>query len=110
MASDHQACSQCTHSLSHHALQPSREIPTDIVACWVHAGGLPIDRVVRYATQILSGLVELHARNITVMDLKPHNLLLDADLDELVITDFGLSKVIDTDFQQTVARGTPAYM
>jgi serine/threonine protein kinase len=27
-------------------------------------------------------------------DLKPQNLLLDDDLDELVVTDFGLSRIV----------------
>jgi serine/threonine protein kinase len=50
--------------------------------------------VQRYAAQALGALLELHALGVVMGDLKPANLLLDAELDELVVTDFGASNVM----------------
>jgi serine/threonine protein kinase len=60
----------------------------------VAAGGLPLQQLLRYGGQILSALVELHGQGVVMADLKPQNLLLDEDLDELVVTDFGLSRIV----------------
>lgn len=82
--------------------------------------GLPLPRLERYAGQILRVLHELHGLGVVMRDLKPQNLLLDSahasdiGLDELVLTDVGLSKVVS----QTAAhctltsagQGTPNYM
>lgn len=59
-----------------------------------HAGSLPLQQLLRYGGQILSALVELHGQGVIMADLKPQNLLLDEDLDELVVTDFGLSRIV----------------
>lgn len=63
---------------------------------------------------ILDGVVYLHSHGIVHRDLKPENLLFrgpeeDADL---LIADFGLSRVIDdTTFSVlTTTCGTPSYM
>jgi serine/threonine protein kinase len=47
----------------------------------------------RYGCDILSGLAELHARGIVMLDLKPQNVLLD-DSDRAVLADFGLARVL----------------
>jgi serine/threonine protein kinase len=62
--------------------------------CFVFTGGLPLQQLLRYGGQILSALVELHNQGVVMADLKPQNLLLDDDLDELVVTDFGLSRIV----------------
>lgn len=56
--------------------------------------GLPLPRLLRYSAQTLGALHELHSMGVVMADLKPQNLLLDADLDEVVLTDFGISKIL----------------
>eukprot|EP00882_Tetradesmus_deserticola_P027247 GHRQ01030131.1.p1 GENE.GHRQ01030131.1~~GHRQ01030131.1.p1 ORF type:complete len:302 (+),score=121.67 GHRQ01030131.1:767-1672(+) len=78
------------------------------------AGGLPLQQLLRYGGQILSALVELHGQGVVMADLKPQNLLLDDDLDELVVTDFGLSRIVGHTVggyrPSQTAAGTPNYM
>ena len=61
----------------------------------------------------VSGLWYLHERNIVHGDVKPANILVNADLTEVKVCDFGISR-IKTRIQQTVAstfmRGTVIYM
>jgi serine/threonine protein kinase len=62
---------------------------------------------------ILRGLSHLHARKIIHRDLKPENILLEDGVPK--ITDFGVSRMVET-FSQSGARrstgaaGSPAYM
>jgi serine/threonine protein kinase len=76
--------------------------------------GLPLHRILRYGGQALAALHELRSSNIVMMDLKPQNLLLEADLDELVVTDFGLSRSVSHTLggfrASTASCGTPNYM
>lgn len=60
-----------------------------------------------YASEIVSALEYLHARNIVYRDLKPENLLLAKD-GHLKITDFGFAKKL-TDRTWTLC-GTPEYL
>lgn len=43
---------------------------------------------------IAKGLVELHKLGVMVADLKPDNVLLDEELGDAVIADFGISSVV----------------
>ena len=59
--------------------------------------------------QILSGVAYLHEQNIVHRDIKPENLLLTEQLPkgQVMITDFGLSKVLaNDDFMLKTACGT----
>ncbi len=63
-----------------------------------------------YASEILLAIEYLHARNIIYRDLKPENILLDQH-GHIKITDFGLSKVCNSDKQITYSIcGTPEYV
>ncbi|HMG72273.1 MAG TPA: tetratricopeptide repeat protein [Pyrinomonadaceae bacterium] len=62
---------------------------------------------------ILRGLSHLHSRKIIHRDLKPENILLDVGTPK--ITDFGVSRIVETFSQSaplrsTGAAGSPAYM
>lgn len=69
------------------------------------------DNCAVYLAQIILGLEHLHKIGIVYRDLKPENVLLNAD-GYLVLTDFGLSKVglNDADDKCTSLIGTPEYM
>jgi serine/threonine protein kinase len=84
----------------------------------------------KYSVDIAKGLVELHRLGVTAADLKPDNVLIDDELGDAVIADFGISSVVTCSIaagavaQQRgarrggggatrssgVLRGTPNYM
>lgn len=62
-----------------------------------------------YAAEIALGLHYLHSQGIVYRDLKPENLLLDAD-GHIKITDFGLSKGDVSGNELHSLCGTPEYL
>lgn len=61
--------------------------------------------------KILSSVDYLHNINIAHRDLKPENLLLKGDdVSDVMISDFGLSKIISQDTMMATACGTPYYV
>ena len=74
-------------------------------------GRLPFTDIVGFGLQILCALNELHNVDIVVRDLKPDNILVDADCN-LVISDFGIARVVGMTTHNTTStgQGTPHYM
>lgn len=63
-----------------------------------------------YAAEIFLSLKYLHKLGIAYRDLKPENILLGSD-GHIVLTDFGLSKIIqDDDSALESMCGTPEYL
>ena len=70
-------------------------------------GPLPWAAAARYIADIADGLSLLHTKDVIHRDVKPANILLDTDIDEALLTDFGIAaRLADPG---TIA-GTPRYM
>jgi eukaryotic-like serine/threonine-protein kinase len=76
------------------------------------AGPLDVREVVRLGAQAAAGLAAAHARGLVHRDVKPANLLLEAETGRLKITDFGLARAVDdaTVSHPGAVLGTPDYM
>lgn len=63
-------------------------------------------------TSVLNGVEYAHSQGVLHRDLKPENILMNSD-DDLVVSDFGLGRVIDADSsrltQTGFGMGTPWY-
>jgi serine/threonine-protein kinase len=74
-------------------------------------GALPIRVVRAWLFQIGSALGYAHRRGVIHRDIKPGNILLNAD-GEAIVTDFGIAKVAESPNQTQTGTvvGTPVYM
>jgi hypothetical protein len=84
--------------------------PAGNLRALIPATGLEPPQVAEMAVQLAAGLDRLHRAGIVHRDLKPENVLV-ASLDpvHLVITDFGLSKVIEQSMVFASSSRTLAY-
>lgn len=64
----------------------------------------------RALRHVLEGLAHLHARRVAHLDLKPQNLLLSANGEELLICDFGISRAIQPGAHVREILGTRDYV
>ncbi len=54
-------------------------------------GPLPVERALRYARQIVAGLMAVHAAGVIHRDLKPSNIMIGED-DQVLLMDFGIAR------------------
>ena len=76
-------------------------------------GKLRFDETVQILRDIGLALEHAHANGIIHRDVKPHNILIDADKGSALLSDFGIAKATQGDAEVTatgMAIGTPAYM
>ena len=72
---------------------------------------LPIENAVRFAIQVADGLAAVHDAGIIHRDIKPQNILIDAE-GVAKVTDFGIARgdMLGTLTATGVMMGTPYYM
>jgi len=76
-------------------------------------GKLRFDECTQILRDIGLALENAHANGIIHRDVKPHNILIDADKGCALLSDFGIAKATQGDAEVTatgMAIGTPAYM
>lgn len=79
------------------------------------SGAVPVDDVRRILRELSDALGYAHRNGVVHRDIKPDNILLDADTGRAMITDFGIARAASgtegTRLTATgVSMGTPAYM
>ncbi len=77
-----------------------------------HEKCLPVDEIIRIGTEIAAGLKAAHARGLIHRDVKPANVLLEAETGEVKLTDFGLVRGLDDCglTHEDMISGTPEYI
>jgi serine/threonine-protein kinase len=78
-------------------------------------GAMDPEEVRRILREVADALAYAHRRNVVHRDIKPDNILLDADSGRAMVTDFGIARALtdknDSRLTATgMAIGTPAYM
>jgi hypothetical protein len=76
-------------------------------------GKLRFEECAQILRDIGLALEHAHANGIIHRDVKPHNILIDADKGSALLSDFGIAKATQGDAEVTatgMAIGTPAYM
>lgn len=87
-------------------------IPGTDLAKRLAEGPMDPKEAVRYVRDVANAIDYAHSHGVVHRDLKPANVLIDTD-DEVVLTDFGLSKQMGVEKGLTAtgaALGTPSYM
>ncbi|MFO0665972.1 MAG: serine/threonine-protein kinase [Polyangiaceae bacterium] len=68
----------------------------------------PTTEAAKILDQILDGLEAAHQAGVVHRDLKPQNILIEHG-ERVVITDFGLARLVDSEESRAQLVGTPAY-
>ena len=86
---------------------------SDLLGLIEKAGGLPLERALKFARQLCGALEAAHAEGVVHRDLKPQNILVD-QADNLYVSDFGLAKSLEPEVTAMTRvgqiMGTPRYM
>jgi serine/threonine protein kinase len=78
-----------------------------------HQPRRPVDEVRRLLCETADALAYAHLRGVIHRDVKPDNILIDADSGRAMVTDFGIARAIEGGTRLTLtgaALGTPTYM
>ena len=88
--------------------------PSNCVALFSRAPPITPTKALTLVTELAEVMSFLHSKGILHRDLKPDNLLLDAN-DHIKVCDFGLAKKVNTmqdmaNTQMTMQIGTPGWV
>jgi len=85
----------------------------DLAGLIYKEGRLSQERSLKFAKQLCAALEAAHNEGVVHRDLKPQNILIDAN-DQLYVSDFGLAKSLEPDMTAMThagqVLGTPRYM
>ncbi len=75
-------------------------------------GSLPVEDVLQISLQLADALVSAHGHGLVHRDIKPGNVLLEADGSRALLSDFGLVRALDSASltHSGLLAGTPDYM
>jgi eukaryotic-like serine/threonine-protein kinase len=86
----------------------------DLAGLIYQEGRLDRERALKFAKQLCSALEAAHHEGVVHRDLKPQNILIDQNTDQLYVSDFGLAKSLEPDMTAMThagqVLGTPRYM
>ena len=75
-------------------------------------GRLPVEEAARILAEVASALDYAHKRGVIHRDIKPHNVLLEAETGRSLLTDFGIARTAEGSSLTATGMvvGTPAYL
>lgn len=72
---------------------------------------LPVPTVLLVVARVAEALGHAHSQGVVHRDVKPANVMVDLESDQVKVTDFGIARVADTQRTQTgMVLGTPSFM
>ena len=72
-------------------------------------GQMPLPTVERFLRQLAGAMDYAHRQDVIHRDIKPGNILIDSE-ENVLLADFGIAKISDSNMTGTGVVGTPAYM
>ncbi|HEX5804201.1 MAG TPA: serine/threonine-protein kinase [Azospira sp.] len=72
---------------------------------------LPLPQVMGIVARVAEALAYAHRNNVVHRDVKPANVMYEAESDQVKVTDFGIARITDSSKTKTgMVLGTPSYM
>ena len=72
---------------------------------------LPLEKTLSITARVAEALAYAHKNNVVHRDVKPANIMYEAETDSVKVTDFGIARITDSSRTKTgMVLGTPSYM